>query len=78
MEPADRSNLALDELRGQWLDRLDENLASDRLSSQELSDLARRYRTLAETAESRGQRQAALTAAEHFERAAEDRIATSR
>ncbi len=65
----------LDELRGQWLGRLDENLERGSFTPEELTQLARRYRTLAETAESRGQRQAALSAADRFERAARDRIA---
>ena len=68
----------LDQLRGQWLRRLDENLERGSFTSEELDDLARRYRTLAETAESRGQRQAALTAADRFERASRDRLAPNR
>ena len=68
----------LDELRGQWLQRLDENLEQGSFTAEELDDLARRYRTLAETAESRGQRRAALTAADRFERASRDRLATNR
>lgn len=65
----------LDQLRGEWLRRLDENLAAGSFTRQELDDLARRYRTLAETAESRGQRRAALTAADRFEQAAREQVA---
>lgn len=65
----------LDQLRGEWLRRLDEGLAGGSFTYEELDDLARRYRTLAETAESRGQRRAALTAADRFEQAARQRVA---
>lgn len=74
---ADGSALELDQLRGRWLERLDESLASGTFSPEELNELARRYRTLAETAESRGQRRAALTAAGRFEQAARGRVAAN-
>ncbi len=75
---AAKGGTELDELRGQWLQRLDENLEQGSFTPEELDDLARRYRTLAETAESRGQRRAALTAADRFEQASRDRLATNR
>lgn len=78
MKSEERSAPALDQLRGQWLRRLDENLAQGTFTSEELGELARRYRTLAEATESRGQRRAALTAADRFERAARDRVAANR
>jgi hypothetical protein len=74
MASDDGPRLELDQLRGRWLERLDENLASGTFSSEELNELARRYRMLAEASESRGQRRAALTAADRFERAARDRV----
>ena len=70
MAPDPQTAPDLDQLRGKWLDRLDENIVSGSFAPSELNELARRYRTLAEAAESRGQRRAALTAADRFERAA--------
>lgn len=70
-----RPTLELDDLRGRWLSRLEENLAQSNFSAEELTDLASRYRALAETTESRGQRRAALTAADRFEQAASERVA---
>jgi hypothetical protein len=74
MEQDPIRDAGLAKLRGKWLDRLDENLARGSFTSDELNELARRYRTLAETAESRGQRRAAQTAADRFERAARNRV----
>lgn len=67
----------LDELRDRWLRRLDESVERASFASEELNELARRYRAIAETAGSSGQRRAARTLAERFERAAHERLAAS-
>lgn len=74
MEPEGQLTSDLDQLREQWLRRLGESLARGSFSSSELTDLARRYRTLAEAADSLGQRRAAFIVADRFERAARDRV----
>jgi len=47
-------------------------------ASEELEELARRYRTPAETTRSSGQQRAARELAERFERAAGERVASNR
>jgi len=77
MDPAEQPDPELDQLRERWLGRLDENLEHGSLDTDELDELARRYRAFADTTASSGQQRAARTIAERFERAARDRVTTN-
>lgn len=71
------SDAELEQLAAHWSARLSENLAHADFGSEELLDLAKRQRDLAEVTDSPGQRSGLLGVAERYERAARERALIS-